>query len=144
VTVPVAPPALRPENPWSRRLVLWGPVVLYCLVIFAASSVSNVPALPHGVTDKDAHATLYAGLGLLFVRALTGARSRPVTWWLAAAAVLCATAYGLSDETHQLFVPRRTFDLLDLAADAVGASLGAAAYWLWGIIGPGFGKPRST
>lgn len=119
-------------------------MALYGAMIFGFSSVSHVPALPSGVTDKDAHALLYAGLGLLIVRALTGAGARRVTWWLAVTAVLAATLYGLSDETHQLFVPLRTFDLKDLAADAAGASLGTAAYWLWGIIRPGFGKPRST
>jgi VanZ family protein len=111
-------------------------------MIFAFSSVSNVPALPSGVTDKDAHALLYSGLGVLITRALTRAGGRRLTWWLAAVAVLAATLYGLSDETHQLFVPLRTFDLKDLAADAAGASLGTAACWLWGIIRPGFGKPR--
>ncbi len=42
--------------------------------------------------------------------------------------------YGVSDEVHQLFVPRRQFDVRDLAADAVGAGARPAAWWLWGII----------
>lgn len=39
-------------------------------------------------------------------------------------AFLCAVLYGLSDETHQLFVPGREFSLFDLLADAVGAAVG--------------------
>lgn len=118
---------------WSRRLWLWGPVVLYCALIFAFSSVSNVPPLPGGMSDKFAHALLYSGLGFLVSRALAGGGPR-VTWWVALATVVAVTLYGLSDETHQLFVPNREFDLRDLAADCTGASIGTAAQWLWGII----------
>ena len=138
-----APEARRSTNPWARRILLWAPVILYGAMIFGFSSVSDVPALPDGVTDKDAHALLYSGLAFLVVRAVTGGRPRALTWWLAAASVIAATLYGLSDETHQLFVPNREFDLKDLAADSAGAALGAAAYWLWGIIGPGSGRPHS-
>jgi VanZ family protein len=38
--------------------------------------------------------------------------------------------YGLSDEFHQLFVPRRQFDLKDLAADVAGGTIGLAVLWL--------------
>ncbi|MBP8105542.1 MAG: VanZ family protein, partial [Nitrospira sp.] len=39
--------------------------------------------------------------------------------------------YGLSDEIHQLFVPLRQGDPLDLVADSVGAALGA---WTWRLM----------
>lgn len=120
------------SGPWSRRLWLWGPVVAYCALIFGFSSVSNVPPLPGGMSDKAAHALLYSGLGFLVSRALAGGYR--MTWSVALAAIVAVTLYGLSDETHQLFVPNREFDLKDLAADCTGASLGTAAQWLWGII----------
>jgi VanZ family protein len=108
--------------------------VAHCVLIFALSSVSDVPALPGGLTDKPAHSLLYSGLGFLFARALSGGGRRRVTAWVAFASILAATLYGLSDETHQLYVPNRQFELKDLAADLAGASLGTAARWLWGII----------
>jgi VanZ family protein len=111
---------------------MWGPVVLYCALIFGFSSVSDVPPLPGGMSDKVAHALLYSGLGFLVARALAGGRR--VTWWVVLGTIAAVTLYGLSDETHQLFVPHREFDLKDLAADGTGASLGTAAQWLWGII----------
>jgi VanZ family protein len=117
-----------------RRLSLWGPVVLYCALIFGLSSVSDVPSLPGGMSDKMAHALLYSGLGFLVSRALAGGRSGRLTPWVVLATLVGVTLYGLSDETHQLFVPNRQFDLKDLAADLAGASLGTAAQWLWGII----------
>jgi len=103
-------------------------------VIFALSSVPDVPGLPGGMSDKTAHGLLYAGLGLLLVRALAGGRPATTGGGTVVLAILIAVAYGLSDEAHQLFVPNRQFDLHDLAADGVGATVGAGLGWAWGII----------
>jgi hypothetical protein len=50
----------RPESSAaaSSRLSLWAPVGAYCVLIFALSSVSNVPTLPMHGSDKAAHAVL--------------------------------------------------------------------------------------
>lgn len=40
-------------------------------------------------------------------------------------ALLCASAYGVTDEFHQLFVPTRMCDPLDWLTDTVGAFLGS-------------------
>jgi VanZ family protein len=120
--------------PAASRLALWGPVVLYCALIFALSSVSSVPALPGGMSDKVAHALLYSGLGFLVARGVSGGVAYSPSMRHAAVVIGFAAAYGLSDEVHQLFVPMRQFDLKDLSADVVGAALGTAAWWLWGIL----------
>jgi VanZ family protein len=94
--------------------------VVWALGIFAESSSSDAGGmlayLPAG-SDKVAHAFGYAVLGALLARA-TG---RPRV------AIVLATLYGASDEFHQAFVPGRTPDVLDLAADLLGAAVGAAA-----------------
>jgi VanZ family protein len=109
-------------------------VVLYCGLIFLLSSISNVPALPGGMSDKVAHALLYAGLGFLLARALAGGFRRQVAWRVVLVVAAFSAAYGLSDEFHQLFVPHRTFDLRDLAADVLGGATGAVLLRLWGIL----------
>lgn len=109
-------------------------MLLYCGLVFALSSVSSVPLPPGAIGDKTAHAALYAGLGLLVARALAGGFGRRVTARTAALAVAFCAVYGLSDEIHQLFVPRRQFDLEDLAADVAGGGLGVALLWVWGAI----------
>lgn len=117
----------------ARRMALWGPVAVYMLVIFVLSSRADVP-LPRGMTDKQGHSLGYLGLGVAVTRACAGGLGAPVSLFQGLAAVALTTAYGISDEWHQSFVPGRTADVADLRADATGAILGTAACWLWGII----------
>jgi VanZ family protein len=99
------------------------PALLWAAVIFALSSQSSLPGPPFPIVgaDKIAHAGEYAVLVLLLLTADRGRRP----WFWVAAAIL----YAVSDELHQLLVPYREADLLDLLADSAGAVL-AAALWL--------------
>ncbi len=117
---------------FKRALFHWLPVGAYCLLIFIQSSLPSpvsTRAVPLG--DKLLHLAGYALLGALFFQALRASRPtapRRVIWRLSA---LAAALYGATDELHQAFVPTRSGDLLDLAADAVGALLGAGlAAWI--------------
>jgi VanZ family protein len=112
----------------------WGPIVFYMVAIFAGSSFSKLPDLPAGVTDKMAHFGEYAVLGLLLARGLAGPRWLSITFPYVAGAIALTALYGASDEVHQLFVPSRQFDLLDLLADALGACASTGLLWAWGII----------
>ena len=103
-------------------MALWAPVAVYMALIFAVSSISNPPDLSTSIGDKGAHGFLYSGLAALMVRALAGGW-RPFGAGIALAAVTYSVLYGVSDEIHQLFVPTRTADVADLAADAVGAAV---------------------
>jgi VanZ family protein len=110
----------------------WELTGLWALVIFALSSIPG-KALPpvqlFAGIDKVAHLAIYAVLGgLAFVAARkTWTLSRPSTVLIATALALL---YGVTDEIHQLFVPARSADPLDVAADGLGALLGAiAATW---------------
>jgi VanZ family protein len=110
---------------------LWLPVALYMGAIFVSSSMSDPPGPPGIVPDKLTHATLYAGLALLLARALAGGLGRPLTAGAAAAAAILSTLYGVTDEIHQRVVPLRQMELLDLVADALGASVAAWALYAW-------------
>ena len=108
----------------SAALRLWAPVVLWAAVIFAFSSVSDL-GTGLGTWDlvlrKIAHATEFAVLGALLLRALRA------EW----AAVAAGIAYAISDELHQHFVPGRVGSPLDVAIDAVGVITGVV---LWRVI----------
>jgi|SoiMethySBSTD1v2_1073268.scaffolds.fasta_scaffold831435_2 VanZ like protein len=109
---------------WSW-LWRWGPVLIQMAVIFGASSIPNVGALPGNISDKTAHFAGYALLSVLALRAWAGGRIAGISWRTALLAIAFASLYGASDEIHQLFVPGRSSDIADVAADVVGACAGA-------------------
>jgi hypothetical protein len=109
-------------NIQHSALFLWGPVLVHMAFIFFASSIPDVGALPGGVSDKTVHFWVYGLLGLLLFRALAGGSMTGLTWPRAGGAVLLAMLYGISDEFHQAFVPGRTPDIRDVAADTLGAA----------------------
>lgn len=101
-----------------RPLTLaWGPVVAWCLVIFAFSAV---PSLGTGLGGWDlllrklAHVAEYTVLSLLLVRAT---RRPPLAFSL-------GLTYAVSDELHQSFVRGREGRPRDVAIDSIGLVLG--------------------
>ncbi len=111
-----------------RSAVAWAATVLYAALIFALSAESKpLPFLPPALWrfDKLLHLAEYAVLGALVAWALRlGGRPTARVFGLA---LLAGSLYGASDELHQKFVPERTADPRDWAADTAGAALGAAA-----------------
>jgi len=109
-----------------KLLFLWGPVAFHMTAIFIASSIVTPDPLPGRFLDKVVHFGIYAVLGALLARALAGG-IRTVTARRAALAILLSTLYGVTDEWHQSFVPGRTPEPRDVAADFAGAAAGALA-----------------
>jgi VanZ family protein len=107
-------------------------------VLFFLSAQSTLPELPAALpgipADKLAHFVAYSVLSLLVVWATTAGQWRLVTGRTVVIAVVISSAYGYSDEYHQLFVPNRSYDLTDWAADISGASVAAALTWAWSIL----------
>ncbi len=118
---------------WGRALWLWIPVLAYMAAIFYIQSLSAPPS-PAGLNDKMSHLLGYAGLGLIAARACAGGLGRRVSLASALTAVALTSAYGLTDEVHQMFVPLRTVELLDWYADTAGALAGTAVCMAWGIL----------
>ena len=104
----------------------WVLVASWCALVFVLSSVPgrDLPEMPAENFDKLVHVAVYAILGALCVHAVRA------TWRVGAPmaallAVVLATAYGVSDELHQMLTPGRSADVHDVMADAVGATAGA-------------------
>jgi VanZ family protein len=110
------------------RLAAWWPVGLWAAAIFGLSSVpgTRLPTIDVAQSDKIVHALLYAVLGALILRALVVSGRAP-GWSNLAIAILLATAYGISDEIHQLWTPHRSADWRDVVADVLGAAMGVSA-----------------
>lgn len=75
-----------------------------------------------------AHFCEYLALGALLVNAL---RSHMPLRRALVLAIACASAYGVTDEVHQIFVDGRYCDVADWFTDTLGAALGASG--LFGI-----------
>jgi VanZ family protein len=116
-----------------RFLVLWAPVAIYMATIFLVSADSDPPA-PSSFSDKTLHLLAYAALGVLVCRAAAGGLGRRVTVRAALITMILSIGYGVTDEIHQMFVPLRSPELLDVFADAAGATLGLIGCWAWGIL----------
>jgi len=132
-------PTLPPASPTDRkRASYWA--ILVAAVIFLASSRSRVAAPNVANVDKYAHFFVYGLLGTLLVRALGGWRG--AAW----AALALASAYGVTDEFHQSFVPGRSCEVADWVADTSGAALAIGLYVLWaryrGLLEQPLGRKR--
>ncbi len=109
----------------NKKYLTWTAVALYAIMIFVGSSIpgDQIGLDPPGL-DKLFHAIEYGILSSLLFAALgrTVVARQTTIFWIAA---FGASLYGLTDEVHQLFVPLRQFDLLDISSDISGSFLGS-------------------
>jgi len=106
------------------------PLFAFCLFLFWQSSFPSpysAPLFAHD--DKLMHMGAYGFLAFLAARNLHQERPLFNRTKLKALAILFACLYGLSDETHQAFVPTRTASIWDFFADILGSIMGASFYF---------------
>jgi len=125
-----------------KLVLLWGPALLVMALIFYLSSLPDPGGPPGGISDKTAHVLIYGALGASMMRALAGGRAAAMPTILAA--IVLTTLYGVSDEIHQYFVPPRTPDILDVAADAAGGCAGAIFVTVLARLRPGWFRPSGA
>jgi hypothetical protein len=103
----------------------YGPPLAVMALIFALSATPDLSTglgLWDLVLRKLAHITIYAVLWLTLARA--------TDWRRPLAATVVALLYAAGDELHQAHVQGRHGTPVDVAIDAVGVALAAAAYAL--------------
>jgi len=117
-------------NKFIALLPYWVPTVLWMGVIFFLSTLpeSETPGREI-LSDKICHGAEYFILGFLILFALqrTTQFRFSTSFWIT---LTWVAIYGLSDEIHQLYVPTRHFDLLDLLADVSGAAVLFFILWI--------------
>ncbi len=127
-------------SPGSRaRLLHWSPVALLLAFDFYLSSQSTLPEIPfsRGVPsfDKIEHAGFFFLVGLFAVRAarfFEGWDARRTAFTLLPGALV----WGILDEFHQSFVPGRSVEAGDVAADVAGVLLAVLfGRALWRLLG---------
>lgn len=108
------------------KLKLWLPLIIWCGVIFAFSSMEiNHQAefsWPDFIIKKTAHVTEYAILYWLIFRALTKKGENPSKKMFVYSLIL-GMFYAFSDEWHQTFVLGREGTLRDVGFDTIGMLL---------------------
>ena len=87
------------------------------------------PGLSYAIAAVAGHFVLYVVLTLLLLVGLGAWGRESGAKYLIA--LIVATAYAISDELHQSFVPERQASELDILVDVMGA-LAAVAIWAWG------------
>ncbi|MDQ3001264.1 MAG: VanZ family protein [Fibrobacterota bacterium] len=124
----------------SPFLLSWVPALAAMGAIFYASSLPgkelNLPSFAY--SDKVFHFLAYMLLGWLITlrfdlrRRLDSIQGATTLAGAARALDIKGLAtgmlFGVSDEIHQLFVPLRTFELGDMAADFLGVTAGYLTY----------------
>lgn len=105
------------------RASRWLPPLTWAALILILTSIpgSRIPALPFPNFDKVVHLTIYGVLGWLSARAWVGGSRATAATLVAIALVSC---FGAFDEWHQQYIPQRSMDFLDWAADTTGAAIG--------------------
>ncbi|WP_117594590.1 VanZ family protein [Haloprofundus halophilus] len=128
-----APPRTVARSTFLSPRLRWAAVLVVAGGVFAASVVTppgdGVPTLgPFGLVgaDKWLHAAAYAAVAGTLSHALAPRFRRA-----ALGGFLGGSAYGFCVELVQAFVPARQFDLLDAAANGVGAALGVGLWLLF-------------
>jgi glycopeptide antibiotics resistance protein len=134
----------------QRGLLLWLALPYLAFVIYgslvpldyqalpwdaAVAKFRGIPFLELGIgsrADWMANLLLFIPLAFLWTGALTHGRPRLVALPLTLFTFGMAAALSLGIEFTQLFFPQRTVSQNDIAAEALGALIGAACWWGFG------------
>lgn len=103
----------------GRFLYVWGPFLTYCVLIFALSSFSRIPAADN-LPDKWLHYFEYSFFAVLLWRAIGDGRFRKLRWKEILVLFCTGTAFGGAEELYQSLIPGRDPSLGDWAADVAG------------------------
>lgn len=111
-----------------KELKRWLPAIIMMLIIFGFSSIKGATIESAGLSKPayniNGHFILYLMLGFAMFK---GAKDYLMSFEL-------ALWYATLDEIHQLFIPGRSWQILDLKVDAISIIL--ALLLIWGNIIP--------
>jgi VanZ family protein len=115
----------------NRTLRILGPLLRWLKPEITPEEIHAVQVF----VRKSGHVTEFAVLAVLVWWALRKASGRFRDGWNLPAVALAwgiTTAYAVTDEVHQAFVPTRTGDVVDVLIDSVGAAFGLWLAWAVG------------
>lgn len=124
-----------------KNIRFWIPAVIWMGIIFIFSAIPDPMPLVKPSQLKEwigriGHFSEYAGLAFWLYYGMTHGEFSEGKGSLKGVLIsfLGAVFYALTDEVHQIFVPGRTFQVLDLGIDVAGAAVSMAAVRWWGSL----------
>lgn len=123
-----------PKTNWSKSVRLMMSIMrvasiilfAYWALIFFGTHLPKASMPSLNASDKVYHCGAFAGLSFLLCWAIPSSRFSLSKILVLAASV--ALVYAVLDEWTQQFIPGRTCDIWDVAADSVGVVLGLTSY----------------
>lgn len=97
-------------------------IIYNILSFFKISNIDNIIEIIHNPLRECMHAFEYFVLGILVINLL---KQYGVKKNIVLISILLCFIYSVTDEIHQLFVPNRTFEYLDIFLDLIGSLLGS-------------------
>lgn len=99
-----------------------GHILYNILSFFHVSNIDSVIEIIHNPIRECMHAFEYFVLGILVMNVLS---NNNIKNNIIIISVSLCFIYATTDEIHQVFVPNRTFEYLDIFLDLVGSLLGS-------------------
>jgi len=109
-----------------KVVLVFLPLIIYWPALFIGTSipVQSIPSI-FEFGDKLEHIAAYGGLSILLNLAIIFQdRYGNIKIKHNLFAFIAAACYGILDEIHQIFIPGRSCELLDFAADLIGIIIG--------------------
>ena len=108
-----------------KVLLIYIPLAVYWTALFVGTSLPADSVSGFGVGDKLLHFIAYFILAvLLSLTLLFQKKNRLFKKRYILFSIIISSVYGLLDEIHQSFIPGRSNEVLDWAADSIGAAAG--------------------
>ena len=107
------------------------PLIIYWLVLLTATSLPGKDLPNLGVSDKLEHFTAYFILAVILNLALIVQNKYSLLKLKSSIfTIIIIGSYAALDELHQLFIPGRSCDIKDWAADFIAACIGVSVIFL--------------
>lgn len=78
------------------------------------------------IVRKSAHFTIYLLLGLAVINLIITYRQKMAKTIIIS--IIVCLLYAISDEIHQMFIPGRSAEIIDICIDTLGATIGIILY----------------
>lgn len=109
----------------NRVLIVYVPLAVYWLLIFILTSIPGESVPSVGIDDKLQHLLAYCILSILLYLTLTiQDKFLQLKKYSAYYTMIILFFYALIDEIHQLIIPGRQGEVMDVIADVIGGIIG--------------------